>query len=545
MKSTGLLSKQSLFAVITLLFTASFATTMWMAFYLPIYGDEIAWKIFSNRLFVDQSKLVYIFAQCNRGYWLDMPITWYPMQWFDSIVYGNASNPTVMRMWGWLWFIVLMGSWATILRITSKLSLTTCILFVVVFFSFGITPFIMVFNRPEQPLLIWVSLILLITLWFDHRPLKTHISKAFVTALFALVACLLAATHPKGLFFFPLLLLVWWRCVKWWPGSLPLLAIMAWTAFETKRIWYLRTSCDEFPGLSALLQNLTLRPNQLWQEPVAFVSGVLTNLINSTRYISQMAFDAAYPSDWLPPGGATFNQLSVVWTSQVLVWLPIILVTLIIFLNFLHLAASKTHGKRYWPIALFLLLSLVVIMSFQTAKNFYESSLIWPLLLLVAIYTFQGSEQVWSQRLIRWVLPILLVASVLSGYMRYELFFKPAQTWQKTQAQGGLFKIDELQRFAQDQCDIQPETPNLALGLSTYAAFWQHSKPIFLDYSAGWWATESNFSQTMRKREAGGLIAQCRDLPPEAKPFAKQQGKYCCVSGADLRNPIASQPNQK
>jgi hypothetical protein len=545
MKLSGLLTKQSLFAFIALLFTASFITSLWMAFYVPIYEDETAWKLLSSRLFIDQGKLVYLFAQCNQGYWLDMPLTWYPMHWLDSVIYGDASNPAFLRTMGWLGFFALMGSWVVILRTTSKLSWLTCSLLIAAFFSFGVTPFVMVFNRPEQPLLIWLTILLLITLWFESRPLKTRISKALITALFALLSCLIAATHPKGLFFFPLILLVWWRCVRWWPSSLPLLGVMGWTALETKHIWYLRTACEEFSGLSELLKRLTLRPKQLWQEPFKFIDGALTNLQNSTQYVSQMAFKKSYISDWLPAVETAFNQTSIAWVSQFIIWLPIALVVIIIFLNIAHHAYSKPRGIHYWPIAVFLLLSLMVIMSFQTAKNFYESTLIWPLLLLIAIYTFKGSEQVWSKRLISWVLPILLMAAILSAYMRYELFFTQAKIWQQTQAQGEPFDIDALQRFAKSQCNIEPNTPNLALGFLTYAAFYQNPKPIFLTYSSGWWGIEANFAQTMSKREAGGLVARCINLPEETKAQAKQQGQFCCVSGADLRNLINLQPIQK
>ncbi len=543
MKFSGLLAKKSLFFIITLLFTTSFAVTLLIAFYVPIYDDETAWKLLSNRHFVDQGKLVYLFAQCNQGYWLDMPLTLYPMQWLDSVIYGDASNPALLRTTGWLGFLALMGSWVVILRTTSKLSWLTCALFIAAFFSFGVTPFVMVFNRPEQPLLIWLTILLLITLWFDSRPLKTRFSKALITALFALLSCLMAATHPKGLFFFPLILLAWWRCVRWWPANLPLLGVMGWAAFETKHIWYLRTACEEFPGLSGMLKMLTLRPKQLWQEPFKFIDGVLTNLHNSTQYISQMAFNKSYISDWLPPIENTFNQTSIAWVSPLLIWLPIVFVMTIVLLNLAHHAYSKPRGIPYWPIAAFLLLSLLVIMSFQTAKNFYESTLIWPLLLLIALYTFKGSEQVWSKHFIRWALPILLIAATVSGYVRYELFFAPAKTWH--QARGKPVNVEALQRFAKTQCNIEASTPNLALGFLAYAAFYQHPKPILLTYSSGWWGTEANFAQTMSKRKAGGLVARCKDLPEETKALAKQQGQFCCVSGADLRNLINTQPIQK
>lgn len=104
MKFSGLLAKKSLFFIITLLFTASFVTSLWMALYVPIYDDETVWKLLSSRLFIDQGKLIYLFAQCNRGYWLDMPLTWYPMHWLDSIIYGDASNPALLRTMGWLGF---------------------------------------------------------------------------------------------------------------------------------------------------------------------------------------------------------------------------------------------------------------------------------------------------------------------------------------------------------------------------------------------------------------------------------------------------------
>lgn len=557
MKYSVLLTRRSLFIALALLFSVAFAVTMWMAFYTPIYEDEMAWKIFSNRLFVDQGKLIYLFAQCNRGYLLDMPLTWFPMQWLDSVIYGNASNPALMRILGWIWFIVLVVCWASMLRMTSKLSTPSCILFVTAFFSFGVTPFAMVLNRPEQPLLIWLTVALLLTFWHDRHPLKTYVGKTIVTGFFALLICLIGATHPKGLFLFPLIAFVWWRCVKWWPASFPLFGVMIWTALETKQIWFLRTGCEEYPGLSTMLQNLTLRPNQIWLEPAEFMRDALTNLLNATQYISQMQFDTQYISDWLPPAGELFKRLPNVWVSQILIWLPIVVVFILMIINVAEStrqslyarSQSKVTSKRRlparWAIALLLSFSLLVIMGFQTAKNFYESSFIWPLILLIAIFSFQHAQQALGQKFVRWVLPILLIAAIISGYFRFELFFQPALQWQSERHHDWQAEQKSLQSFAKNQCDITPDTKNLVLGFSNYGAFWQHQLPILLTYSAGWWGIEANFAQTMSKRQAGGLVAECKDLPKETQAFAKQQGHYCCVSGANLRNLVNIQVNQK
>src|SRR5258706_9278605 len=84
-------------AGLAVLFLLGFLLTMWMAFFVPVYADEPAWKLIGARLFVDAGKLLYFFPFCDTGQWIDIPLTWYPARLIDTWIYQDASNPWLLR----------------------------------------------------------------------------------------------------------------------------------------------------------------------------------------------------------------------------------------------------------------------------------------------------------------------------------------------------------------------------------------------------------------------------------------------------------------
>ena len=97
---------RTLYAVLALAFVGSFLLTLWMVFYFPVYTDEIFWKLMIARLETDHGKLVYLFAQCSEGQWIDAPLTWYPAMSINSWLYEDASQPWRLRVYGWFFFLV-------------------------------------------------------------------------------------------------------------------------------------------------------------------------------------------------------------------------------------------------------------------------------------------------------------------------------------------------------------------------------------------------------------------------------------------------------
>ncbi|MBS1227013.1 MAG: hypothetical protein H6R17_290 [Proteobacteria bacterium] len=517
--------------VLALLFLIGFLVTMWMGLFVPLYGDEPSWKLIGSRMFADDGKLLYFFPQCATGQWIDIPLTWYPARLIDTLIYEDASNPWLLRNLSWIFFLVLLACWSAILHIVSRLSIIISGLFVTSFFSIGVLPFLMVFNRPEQSLLIWLTLGFAVMLWFDKHRVRGLSGKFLLTAFFAVLACLIAATHPKGLFFFPVLLVAWWRPVKSLPLGLGLLCVMAWSALDTTHVWQLRTACAESPWLTKVLQSLSLQPQQLWQDPAGFFEAGKVNLAAFGDYVKGIQFKDEYQSLWLPSTLEVSSSFLIGVLINALTWLPVVVAAIVVALN---LGSQLWKRQAGWALmAVVLALSLVVQVFLQSNKNFYEAGIVFPVILLVCIFTFPSRENASGRLLCHVLLPLMLISGSLSAYVRCDLFWDTAKEWRSERTQGPA-DIAGLRGFALDQCGISDGVENLVVDEFTYHAFWQHRRPMFLTYVAGWWATGTNYAETLTKRNAGGLVTRCIGMSDDLKNISKQRDGFCCASAVDL-----------
>lgn len=527
---------RTLYAVLALAFVLSFLSTLWMVFYFPVYGDEIFWKLMIARLETDHGKLVYLFAQCSEGQWIDAPLTWYPAMLIHSWLYEDASHPWRLRVHGWFFFLVLLALWTCLLKRRAGLGVTDAFLAVSAFLSVGVLPFLLVYARPEQPLLLLITLSLLVTLYKAPANRLSWPIGFLVALSFALVATLLAAIHPKGMFLFPALLVLAWRQLKSWPLLLLLVLILGWTAYDTSQVWQLRTTCPEFPGLMAVLKGLTLQPGVLLSNPLTFIQQGWSNVLDFGVYVRSLQFQDKYFVDWLPAGQSGVMSLQARSIANILLWTPLLVAVLVIALNWLF--DRRPRGRVDHLLWFSILLSLASIAVLQTQKNFYEVSIVFPLVLLLTIFSFGRPVSQSNRGGVRIIIAVLMLAALLSGILREERFGEFVSDWRQARLQQ-VEMIDHqnqgLRDFARKECGIEDNAQRLVLDKDTYQAFWNHEQPIFLDYASGWWAAESHVRDTFRKRRVQGLVGLCTNIPESDRSRAIEFGSYCCMSADALR----------
>jgi hypothetical protein len=527
---------RALYALLALAFVWSFLLTLWMVFYFPVYTDEIFWKLMIARLETDHGKLVYLFAQCSEGQWIDAPLTWYPAMLINSWLYEDASHPWRLRVHGWFFFLVLLALWTWLLKRRAGLEVTGAFLAVSAFLSVGVLPFLLVYARPEQPLLLLITLSLLLTLYKAPAKRLSWPIGLLAFLSFALVATLLAAIHPKGMFLFPVLLVLAWRQLKSWPLLVLLVLILGWTAYDTSQVWQLRTTCPEFPGLMSTLKGLTLQPSVLLSKPLTFIQQGWSNVLDFGVYVRSLNFQDQYFVDWLPArkGGVMSSQASSV--ANLLLWIPLLVAVLVIALNWIY--DRRPRGRVDLLLWFSILLSLASIVILQKQKNFYEVSIVWPLLLLIVIFSFGRPVSESNRGGVRIIIAVLMLVALLSGILREERFGEFVPDWRQARLQQ-VEMIDHqnqgLRDFARKECGIKSNAQRLVLDKDTFQAFWHHEQPIFLDYASGWWAAESNVRDTFRKRRVQGLVGLCTNIPEADRPRAIEFGSYCCMSADALR----------
>lgn len=527
---------RTLYALLALAFVLSFLATLWMVFYFPVYVDELFWKLMVARLETDHGKLVYLFAQCSKGQWIDAPLTWYPAMSIHSWLYEDASHPWRLRVHGWFFFLVLLALWTCLLKRRAGLGVTDAFLAVSAFLSVGVLPFLLVYARPEQPLLFLITLSLLVTFYKAPSNRLSWPIGLLVTLSFALVGMLLAATHPKGMFLFPVLLVLAWRQLKSWPLLVLLVLILGWTAYDTSQVWQLRTTCPEFPGLMSVLRGLTLQPGVLFSNPLLFIQQGWSNVLDFGTYVRSLNFQDQYVADWLPAGKGGVISAQVRSVANTLLWIPLLVAVLVMASNWLF--ERRPRGRVDLLLWFTILLSLAAIVVLQTQKNFYEVSIVWPLVLLLAIFSFGRPVSESNRGGVRIIIAVLMAVALLSGILREERFGEFVPGWRQARLQQ-VEMVDHqnqgLRDFARKQCGIEDSAQRLVLDIKTYQAFWDHEQPIFLDYAAGWWAAESDVRETFRKRRVQGLVALCTNIPESDRSRAIEFGSYCCMSADALR----------
>lgn len=512
------------------------AYTLWMAFYLPVYGDETYWKLLVSRLVSDDGYLVYIFAQCTKGQWIEAPWTWLPAMALSSFLYEDASHPWMLRISGWFLYLGLLVCWIWLLRRQSRLSWLDSSLAVCAFLSMGVLPFLMVYDRPEKTLLVLLTVVLMLAPGQCCAPKRSVVRTLFWIVLLSLLAALFAGVHPKGMFFFPVLLAVLYRHTRSWLALLFFLGVLGWIAQETMAVWQQRTNCPEFPGLMTVLQNLTLRPSAFFSDPVAFVQAAWRNLLAFNAYIDSIALQPAYVVNWLPALAPDSGQPGWYAVVNRLNWIPMALAAGLTVFNLRR--ADSAWWQSTGVVWLMLSLALLFIVSLQTAKNFYEVSLVWPLIGLLTVMSFRPSPTVRMDWATKTVILTLMVIAGVSSIGRIDRFspYVPDWIFERTQQVEQRDQDNQtLRSFATKQCAIDDSAVSLAIDEVTYPAFWRHRQPIFLDFSAGWWAAEADLMTTLRHRRAQGVVATCDKLPDVLRGRAKTLGQICCLSAGDLR----------
>lgn len=589
-KNFNLLNRKTFFVFLSLFFLACFSYSMWIAYYVPVYGDEPQWKLTVSRLFLDGGKLIYLFPACVDNFLLDPPITWYPARWIDAWLYADASNPFKLRQFGWFIFLALVLVWAKFLSVNAKVSWKIAILFVAAYFSFGVMPYLMVFNRPEQSILIWLTLGIALMYASQKWPPSTIKIKVLIALSYGLLVCLIAAAHPKGLYFLPVILVLCWISIHSLSLVGCLAALMAWTSWETIVFWKKRTYCVESEWLTGLLSNFTVQPHLLKTSPRAFLDSGINNLFHWRSYIKGAEFQGGAIGKAVD---ANLPNLQLVELAQQTVWLPLAAAAVLIGVNLFELVfAQYQKGKRVMPVMATLLLifiaslliseryagfgfialgisllgilclslfkiknyslaiasclglSLMLLMFMQTLKNFYETTIIWPIFLLATIFTF-NTLSTWSKKfLIGLFLPILFVGAGLATLGRHTVSNEYADAWRATRGEKITQQL-QLQVFAKEACNIDSTTSRLVLDDDTYPSFWKSPAPLLTAYVYGWWSQGTDYHQTFASQNPQGLVTKCESAPNELLKILSKKDGFCCASAQTLNQFILNNSASK
>ncbi len=223
--------------------------TFIVAMLIPIYSDEIAIQMARARFFIEGGALLNLFPQC-RPLLAPIPASWYPGAVFNAIVYSGATG-IGLRIRG----IALCAAWLLLLWIWAGRHPQTLVprrrfqALILSFNMLGVLPFVLVLARSEQLLVLGLVAYCMLALFWPAKASDGLPMKSLKGAALFLMGSVFLLTHPKALFFAPLMVASTWLVFRnagrqWVAGAM---LVTGFAIFQSFQYAQLTASCPGAP----------------------------------------------------------------------------------------------------------------------------------------------------------------------------------------------------------------------------------------------------------------------------------------------------------
>lgn len=532
---------------------------------LPVYSDEVGWR-FQERAWIDGVDKLYS-DQCGPNTLARPLFFMWPARAYSAFFNTHFADPFYVRVSGvlyalvWLWLLMrLIARVAPSRQIARPLATIACALA-----GLGVLPLLLVWSRPEQPLLLCLTTALLIAAngWSKSPAIPPAPSPspalAWGRSLAILALGLVALSyHGKALLLIPAFIVA---IATASPGRKTLLAriacglvLTAATAAATAH-WYNRLACTTDPLIAAQYAHRSFAALRPENANLGEILLAMAGNYNLARYVQLTAPLVKPMSQWLVPGQVTHAQQAAFQTALMVLWGVTLAVAALAALRALWAARHDWRLPPALLLALALFGGISVWCITQITRNVYESSFVLPVLIIaivLALSAAHGSRHLdRATKLLALALPPAMVASmtVVAALYAPDLVATTQQRAYLDQHRYSLpvfgyssIKPDIL--GAARQCGLAPDKPasNVMVDDLTYFTFMQSRLP---QNQLGILSRQLRGSLNdpvayLAERQSSGAILGCHWLPPELRARAHQQGRFCCLAPPSSSSGLAS-----
>jgi hypothetical protein len=525
---------------------ASFA----LACFVPVYTDEIVWKIIQGRVIADGGRELSLTLEPTCGpYSFAVPALIYPFRWLDGVLYGALASPGDVRAAGvgaaLLWLLLAFVFVRDLTRGTIGGAAAAAGL--VALATLGIMPFLLVISRPEQILLLGITVFLYPLLKPEGReapPLARSLAAA--TGGTALV-CYVLAAHPRAFLALPLMFAFLYRVARRKAVFAGAGAAVAAFAVVSYRDWTQRWACAGDSAIAHLYFKINITSALKDGQLVAYLRDVLASLLRTRGwYINEFALRSKYSSDLLP--GMKHPLLG--WAVE-LVFALVLLAGAVSFLvlvwNF-----RRERGQRLAVIGLgtvwvFYLASV----GSRILKFDYEAELMEPVMAMAAL----GSLWLAAPHLMRRFRRERVESAAKAGFATVLALSAATQIWllvnyvphalgawsRPGYAEGQRFSVTSVgygglsrQILATARlCGIDPAARprHLVVDELTYYALRQTVEPFVMTYfdEHGWRQGLGDPRPIWRAYHAAGMVIGCERVQTAFADRVTRNGAFCCL----------------
>lgn len=542
---------------------AVFGVVLATGIFVPVYADEAAGVLMRGMFLANDWRLNTLMPQCGPGFlqsvqWLHLPGA------LVSDLIMHAGTPLGVRVRGLaIGFAWLLATWM-VFRALIRSDVLRIWLFAgfVAVLGVGVLPLTLVMMRGEQMMLFLLSVLLVLPLVLRRDRAAGHQgTTAGLAAAFCLVTSLFFYTHPKAVFFIPLVLLsavaTFGPRSRYWTAIVTTVVLGA--AWQTLKFAAQVSSCPGAPQMSAILAGNTVSLGGAWAAPGAFVQTLIANVQAAPEaMLRHIVFADNYQSAWLAsvPGleqwqpAASINAC-IGYVVRGTYWAALLFPPVLIVVQAIRRAPA---GAVWWMAAFWL--ALVGHAALFKTWNFYAASLLLPIALWCLVFAiatlldrWRAADTARTGHVVAAVLSPVLVLFLASAAVLV-LRALPATIESSRSAGFGLprqgLSIPTLdyakqrpgiRAFAR-QCNIQGDgARHLVVDNLTYFAFHDLREPLQSDYlyeqGFGVDLKGDALPALLKRLGAPGIIAQCTMFPTVFAPRMRREGNLCCV---DLSN---------
>lgn len=521
----------------------------------PIYVDEIGWRMQERAGFDGVDKLLT--EICGPNTVVRPPFWMMPARYYSALFNGLFAEPIYVRISGILYALLLT---AMILKLIGRLARTTSerltlSMLAAGFLSFGTMPILLVWSRPEQPILLAFTSALLIAFADWNKgvapapeactPARTAWLRSLAVLLFASVAL---SYHVKALFTVPIFLASLCFASRGRAANLPrivvavlIVAITAWAA----HYWVHRLECPNAPEVRAnFVSNNTgaaLVGATGWSQ-IAPLLGKAFNNLSLFQYLGMPAPRVDTISSWLPAGRVSL-QTSFTWFLVLFtLWGIAISLSGFCLAVFPRRAWRERRFDARFVFAVLLIAGILGWSASQGFRNSYETIFVVPMTVLAVVLALATREK--GIPFGGAIEPFAVTVGVLGmGSVVLMAAFYGSVTLRSTAERGYLaeqpysistFGYSALRRdmlAAARKCGITDPDRNYGLAVDdvTYFTFMKSKMP---EASGGVFSSQSPAEPIgyLKSVRSQGMIASCKRLPPDVQARAKREGQFCCIA---------------
>lgn len=249
---------------LSLAVTSVLAAVFVAGIFLPVYSDEIGWRFQERAGFEGVDKM---FSEvCGLNTLAPPPWFMMPVRWYSAFFNGMFADPFWIRISGIIYALAWIALLLLLVRRLTEDRHDRAIASIIGLglLALGTMPLLMVWSRPEQPIML-AALASLVIAFADGPALPRSPSstrQAWLRSLgIVVLACIAISYHVKGLFLLPLLLACLFFASRGTRANIPRVAgalLMLAATVSAMSYWRHRLDCPENQVLSTGYNTLNL-----------------------------------------------------------------------------------------------------------------------------------------------------------------------------------------------------------------------------------------------------------------------------------------------